>query len=254
MTKADRCVCLTIDVEWAHDDVLAELTRALDERELRATFFCTHAGIDVGEHERAIHPNFRWSGDSVRKASGPSPIADLGEDEMNADVVRETLSFCPDAVGARAHYLRSDTSVFRTYVNAGLAYDSSYLALFDADLAPHDLPVGLVEMPIYYMDHFDILNGLTEFRSSDLRLNGGGMKVLDFHPNMVFSNAPSDTFYQGLRAQYHDPAALVASRFEGRGVRDLFFEVLDELAAASYPVVTLRERATDDEWTEAKGR
>ena len=254
MTKANRCVCLTIDVEWAHKDVLAELIKALDERRIPATFFCTHAEIDVGEHERAIHPNFRWSGDSVQKTGGLVPIADLDEDAVNADVVRETLSFCPEAVGARAHYLRSDTSVFRAYMNAGLVYDSSYLALFGADLVPYELPFGLIEMPIYYMDHFDIINGLTGFRSSDLRLDSGGMKVLDFHPNMIFSNAPSDAFYQGLRAQYHDPAAMIANRFEGRGIRDLFFEVLDELAAASYPVLTLKERATDAEWREAKGR
>jgi hypothetical protein len=254
MTNVDRSVCLTIDVEWAHRDVLAEMIEALDERGLRATFFCTHAGIDVGEHERAIHPNFRWSGDSVRKTGGRSLIADLDEDELNADVVRETLSFCPDAVGARAHYLRSDTSVFRAYVSAGLAYDSSYLALFEADLAPRELPFGLIEMPIYYMDHFDIINGLTGFQSSDLRLDGGGMKVLDFHPNMVFSNAPSEAFYQGLRAQYHDPPALAANRFEGRGIRDFFYDVLDELAVASYPVVTLKERAIGGEWRAAKDR
>lgn len=36
---------ISIDVEWAHPEVLADVVRLLDEREIRATFFCTHEGI-----------------------------------------------------------------------------------------------------------------------------------------------------------------------------------------------------------------
>src|SRR5262249_20324069 len=35
-------IYLTIDVEWACEEVLADTLRLLDERGVRATFFCTH--------------------------------------------------------------------------------------------------------------------------------------------------------------------------------------------------------------------
>jgi hypothetical protein len=58
-------VVISIDVEWAHPEVQADVVRLLAERNLRATFFCTHAGISVPGHERALHPNFRRRGNSL---------------------------------------------------------------------------------------------------------------------------------------------------------------------------------------------
>src|SRR5260370_29652209 len=60
-------ICLTIDIDWAAPSVLHDLVERLDERGLKATFFCTHDGIAVSGHERALHPNFRHSGDTMRK-------------------------------------------------------------------------------------------------------------------------------------------------------------------------------------------
>ena len=52
-------ICFTVDVEWAHPAVLQDVRDLFDMHGVRATFFCTHAGIDVGPHERGLHPNYR---------------------------------------------------------------------------------------------------------------------------------------------------------------------------------------------------
>ena len=41
----DHAIALTVDVEWAHSDVLADIVRLFDEHEVKATFFCTHVVI-----------------------------------------------------------------------------------------------------------------------------------------------------------------------------------------------------------------
>ena len=66
MNTFPNLFCLSVDEEWANPEVLSDLLRMLDERRLRATFFCTKPGVEVPGHERALHPNFRRTGDTVR--------------------------------------------------------------------------------------------------------------------------------------------------------------------------------------------
>src|ERR1700685_2467539 len=76
-------ICLSVDVEWAHDEVLADLVGLLDARGLKATFFCTHAGVSVAGHERALHPNFLRDGDVLRRV-GP-----VGAEITDGEVYRQ---------------------------------------------------------------------------------------------------------------------------------------------------------------------
>jgi len=244
MDIPDSFFCLTVDVEWAHDDVLEEMRLAFDERGLPATFFCTHANINVGDHERALHPNLRWSGDLMSAALERAANPSAAEDDAVREVVEQCKGFCPEAVGARGHYLRCDTALLGAYAEMGLLYDSSYLATLQPGVTPFRLPFGLIEAPIYYMDHLDLLSGLTQFRVADLCLGFSGMKVLDFHPNIVFTNAPDIAFYRGLSDVYTDPDGLSARRHSGRGARDLFLDLLDEIAGGDVPVLTLRDLAS----------
>jgi hypothetical protein len=59
-------IYFTVDVEWAAEEVLADLRRLFD---LRATFFVTHAGVETPGHERGLHPSFQRNGDSYKQVS-----------------------------------------------------------------------------------------------------------------------------------------------------------------------------------------
>jgi hypothetical protein len=67
------------------------------------------------------------------------------------------------------------------------------------------------------------------------------MKVLDFHPNLVYINAPDTASYDATRSFYHDPERLAASRHEGAGTRVLFLELLDYVASNKKTTATLGE-------------
>jgi len=224
-------VCLTVDVEWAHPEVLADLTQAFDERGLNATLFCTHEGVVAGNHERALHPNFRRQGDTMKRLRESHPEAESwNEPEIYDFVVNRTKQFAPEAVGVRAHSLFYDSDLFPIYRAHGLRYDSSVCLPFMPHLAPVQKECGLVEFPIYYMDHLDIIEGMTDFRLESLRLDAPGLKVFDFHPNIVFINASTNDAYLDSKRCYHDVTRLKQLRRSGRGIRTLFLELLDFLA------------------------
>ena len=245
-------ICLSVDVEWAGPEVLADTLVLLAERGLRATFFCTHAGIEAPGHERGLHPNFRRNGDTVRalRASAGPSWSDLGDASIYEHVVRTTRAFCPEAVGVRAHSLFYESDLLPIYRQSGLQYDSSYFLPLAPGLRPLWKEADMLEIPIYYMDHCDLAEQASGFRLEGLRLAQPGIKVFDFHPNLIFLNAATTAQYMASKPYYHDADRLRRLRHPRRGVRTLFLELLDFIAARGWPAWALAEvnaamRATD---------
>jgi hypothetical protein len=226
-------VVLTVDVEWAHPDVLADVVQALDERSLRATFFCTHGGISVPGHERALHPNFRRHGNTT--LDGAAPAGAETDADFYRQVVQGVRGYCPEAVGVRAHSLFFDSDLLPVYSEAGLEYDSSLFLPLAPELRPVPKGRGILELPLYYMDHWDLSEQATGFELPSLRLDAPGLKVLAFHPNLVYLNASRERHYADAKERYHDPAWLRRRRKRGPGVRTLFNELLDRLADQPAP-------------------
>ena len=248
-TALANAVCLTIDVDWACREVLGDLVRMLDERKLSGTFFCTHAGIEVPGHERAIHPNFRKRGDTMRQLRDSltgGDLAALTESAIYEHVVKTTLAFCPEARGVRAHSLHYDSLLLPIYRKAGLEYDSTYLLPFVPGMQPLYKEYDILEIPIYFNDHFYLKIKAENFTVAALKLDQPGLKVCQFHPNMVYLNASADRHYEESRPYYHDAERLRENRQKGRGLRDLFQNLLDHLAGSSSQTLTLGQ--VNKEW------
>ena len=80
-------ICFTVDVEWAHPAVLQDIRDLFDGHGVRATFFCTHGGIDVGPHERGLHPNYRGNGSTLKELRANQPP----EAQKRIDIVLQKL-------------------------------------------------------------------------------------------------------------------------------------------------------------------
>ena len=236
-------ICLTVDVEWVCQEVLLDITHLLDERGLHVTFFCTHEGIKVPGHERALHPNFHRNGSiyrQLREEIGDA-ISDLTEKEIYQYAIKNTHKFCPEAIGVRAHNSYFNFDVLSVYREAGLQYDSTYSLPLASGLQPILKEFGILEMPIYYMDHIDLINQMTGFSMEKLCLKKPSLKVFDFHPNIVFLNASTEQQYLESKPCYHDYEQLLHLRHKGRGVRTLFIDLLDYICAEGHPTMTLGE-------------
>ena len=231
-------ICFTFDVEWACQPVVDHICGLLDERGIVGTFFVTHDGVDVGGHERGIHPNFRRNGDVYRSLGD---VTSRTDNEIYEHVLQTVLAFAPEARGARSHSLFFDSSLLPIYERIGLEYD----ATLRLELVPHLQPFwkqhNIVEIPTYYADFFDMVSQTTGFQAKNLLLDSPGMKVFDFHPNLVYINAQDVPAYDATRPFYHDPDRLAAARYAGRGTRTLFLELLDDVASHKKPTATLGE-------------
>ena len=239
-----RTVCLSVDVDWASAEVVADLRALFDAHGLKATFFVTHAGIEVPGHERGLHPNFRRNGDVMRALTKGQ--ADVGEEEIYRGVVAAFKAFAPEAKGVRAHSLFYNSLLLSIYQRHGLEYDSSYQIPLVPGLTPFWKEYDVLEIPIYFNDHFELKSGATGFDPGKLRLDEPGLKVILLHPNMVFINAASNDQYLAARPFHHDHDRLLEARHTGRGVRTFVTELLDVLAARNIPTLTLGE--VNDRW------
>jgi hypothetical protein len=247
METLPNLICLSVDEEWANPEVLADLRGMFDERGLRATFFCTQPVVSVPGHERALHPNFRRTGDTVRKFRGTdgSPPEAWTDGQVYAHVVETTRAVCPEAKGVRGHSLFYDSELLSLYRTAGLEYDSSCCLPLMEGLQPVQKEYDILEFPVYYIDHFDLKAQRTGFKLEGLRLDRPGLKIFDFHPNIVFINASDDADYQSCRPFYHDYERLLKFRRSGRGARTLLLELLDEIVRHRLPTATLGELNQD---------
>lgn len=236
-------ICITIDVDWASPEVLDDMIRLINERGIKATVFCSHPGIVAPGHERAIHPNFRKNGDSMKKLrlEKGALFDDMSESDVYKYIVGHSLSFCPEAVGVRAHSLIYDSQILPLYHAAGIEYESNYLLPLTEGLHPVWKEYDMLEIPIFFNDHFELKSGATGFDPERIGLNKPGLKVLQFHPNMVFINASSNDRYLKCKEHYHNHDALLEMRAGGRGARSLFMDVLDFIQTSEIPTATLSE-------------
>lgn len=231
-------VCFSVDVEWATAPVIDDLVRLFDEHGVRATFFVTHAGVSVGDHERGIHPNFRRNGDTYRALADAATASD---EQLHDHVVATTLSYAPGAKGVRAHSLRYDSTFLPLYRRHGIEYECSYRLPLVEGLRPVWQQHDIVTIPSYYSDYFDVVTHATGFDVARLRLDAPGLKVLDFHPNVVFTNVPNEASYASMKDWYGDPERLLANRRSGPGPRTVLLQALAHVRDHRVPVMTLGE-------------
>jgi hypothetical protein len=217
---APSALCLTLDLDWAPDHVLADTRELLREAGLPVTIFATHATPGVTEVctlpacETGVHPNF------------------LGAADEEA-VLGRLLDAFPGAVGVRCHALFYHSRLLPLFHRRGVRYFSNDLMFLQPGLAPYFDWSGLVRLPIYWEDdvHCQYFDG--RFDLAALRLDRPGLKVLNFHPVHLFLNTARLEDYQAAKPRLADPVAARAHRRSGPGIRSLFLEVTRGLRAGA---------------------
>jgi hypothetical protein len=172
---------------------------------------------------------------------GPAAMAKIDEGDLYRHVLRTTLDFAPEAKGARSHSLFYDSLMIPLYREFGLEYDSSYQLPLTPGLEPIWKEYDVLELPIYFADHFELKTGATGFDIGRLHLERPGLKVINLHPNMLYLNAVSDRHYMASKAFYHDQERLLESRFSGRGIRSMVMDLLEHVASKRLSTATLGE-------------
>ena len=233
--------CLTVDVDWASEEVIRRAHAWLEPFAARATYFLTHpsrfldellqrSAIDAG-----IHPNFM-------------PGSSHGEHWRQ--VIDYCLNLLPHARCSRSHLYYDSATITSALRQAGLRYDSNLLSFLQPRLAPLRHPSGLVRFPCFFEDGTHLVQG------GELRLSRGlqeifatpGLKILAVHPLDMAINTPEPGYSRAIkdRLSRQDMRRLAGRELDqlchpGRGIRDLVLDLLDWISARDLPVRTLRQ-------------
>lgn len=219
-------VFLTIDIDWACDEVLLDTLHIIENADICATWFVTH-DTPVLERLRSnpkfelgIHPNFNFllNGD---KRNG-----------VNAeDVVARLLKIIPEATTIRSHSTTQSSPLLSLFRSMGLRYDCNHFIPEQTriELKPWLLWDGLIRVPYFWEDDiFCIYDSNSSIET--LVLERKGVKVFDFHPIHIFLNTDSLILYEKTKEIHHSPRELIRHRaFSKEGSRELLFRLLGTL-------------------------
>jgi hypothetical protein len=209
-------VCLTLDVDWASDEILADALALVDELGVPYTVFCTHStpileGLDPARVELAWHPNFL-----------------AGRDE--AEVLDELAVAFPDAVGVRAHALYFHSRLVPLLLRRGIHYVAHDLRFAATGLHSETHWSGLVNVPGFWEDDVHSMVHGGDFQPGTVDVVGAGLKVFDFHPIHLRLNTDHMARYERARSDIEAGRSLAGHVNPGRGSRSFLQSVVGPMA------------------------
>ena len=217
-----RCF-ITIDVDWASDDVLDHAVDVLEQANAAATWFVTHDTPLLKRlranplFEIGIHPNF-------------NPLLEGNGQGSSANSVLGNLQrLVPEARGVRSHSMTQSTRLLDAFQKIGMTHDCNHFIPLESGVAtrPWRHWNGLIRIPYCWED--DIwLSGQRKTTVRDV-LDHDGLMVVDFHPIHIALNCTDLDTYEKSRPVHRDWARLRTFTSPGNGVRAF----LDSLLAAA---------------------
>ena len=204
---------ISIDTDWAVQQVIDDVRKILNEFKIQATFFLTNKidTTNLNNHELGIHPNY--------------------EGETNYEsIIQKTLEYLPNksAKGVRSHKLFYTTSLPTIYKKYGIEYDSNYILPSYESVKPFFIPNSdILEIPFVFGDD-QLFSNNTKMKIQDLPLKDSGVKVFMFHPIHIFMNTDSTETYLKFKKYNANFDKLNEIRDHSRtGIRSIFLDFLD---------------------------
>ena len=211
---------LTIDIDWAHDDVLSDSIDLVESRNIKATWFVTHDTPLLKrlrcnrKFELGIHPYFNGLLEgNIKNTSNASEIID------------RLLDIVPEAKSVRSHSLVQSEKLHDLFAQKGLlrVCNTFIPGSLTTKIYPWNLWNGIIVIPHCWQDNVSLRmstdNQIMQFPECSLR-------VFDFHPIHVFLNTEQLERYERTRPLHYDPAKLIRHRFEGLGTRTRLLSLL----------------------------
>lgn len=178
---------ITLDIDWAPDEVIDEVASILISQRAKATWFVTHQSpaldrlrIHSDLFELGLHPNFL-----------PSSTHGNTEDE----VFQHMRRILPHAIAMRTHSLHQNSRLLAKAVqDFGIQIDASLLLPRAEHLRAHMLHLPgakLLRIPSFWEDDVEMCTPEPCWDAHSPKLNTQGLKVYNFHPIHVFNNTTS---------------------------------------------------------------
>lgn len=219
----DRRSFLTFDIDWAHDEVIADSLDLVEKADIAATWFATHDTPllhrirENPKFELGVHPNFL-------------PLLMQGSQSNGAnaeEVLDRLLAIVPEARSVRAHSLVQSGRLLQLFRAKGLTHEASCFlpAHSEMVLRPWVDWFGMVRVPYFWEDDF-WCEAQQNSELSELEARKG-IRGYDFHPIHIFLNSETMARYEGARSHFAFPERLREHRNSGdvgvRGILERLF-------------------------------
>jgi hypothetical protein len=212
---------LTLDIDWVHDEVLADTIDVLESYSVSATFFVTHKTPvlerlrENPKFELGIHPNFNFL-----------LQGDFRNGKDAEEVIDRMLEIVPDAKSVRSHSLTQSSRILDLFGEKGLTHDCNHFIpeQLGIELKPWKHWNNMVKAPHFWED--DIVCVSPNNTSVEFLVKRPGLRVFDFHPIHVFLNTEELNRYERSRTLHQDPKSLLDHRYDGYGTRSRLLDLL----------------------------
>lgn len=206
--------CITLDIDWAADDVIINALNLFSDYGIKATLFFTHyteliKDIDRKMFEVAIHPNFQ----NVNLANCE-------------EILTELLGLFPESKGFRSHGLVSSSNILFKAGELGIIYDSNTYLPGYKNIKPIERFRNFFTIPYNFSDSDSLYN--KRERVYEMKNVSGmrGLRVFTFHPIHIFLNTESLEHYERAKKHNRDITQLSKMINTKNGVKDDFENLL----------------------------
>lgn len=185
---------LTLDIDWANDDVINHSIDIIEERDVSATWFITHETPVLErirnnkKFELGIHPNFNFLLDGNPKNGSNA-----------SEVIDRLMGIVPEATSVRSHFMTQSSYLMTLFKEKGLTHECNHFIPEQAaiELKPWLHWGGINKIPYFWEDDVACLSKKNS-TISNLKKRSG-LKVFDFHPIHIFLNTESMSRYDQCR-------------------------------------------------------
>jgi hypothetical protein len=183
-------VFITIDVDWAIDEVLKDTIDLFIKNNVKATILLTHQTDlikDISDNslfELGIHPNFNFL------LNG-----DFRYGKNYKEVIDYYLKIVPDAKVVRSHSVTQNSNILDYYKECGLIYDLNSEVPYSSGikLRPYLDWTGLIKVPYLWQENISFKY---KWELDPLQfINYDSLTVFNFHPIHIFLNSENQERY-----------------------------------------------------------
>jgi len=198
---------LTLDIDWVHDDILADSIDLIEQSGVATTWFVTHDTPLLNrlrgnpKFELGVHPNFNFLLQS-----------DTRNGRNAEEVVDRLLNIVPEARSVRSHSMTQNSKLMDIFLERGLTHECNHFIPEQSgiELSPWRLWNELIKVPHFWED--DISYIYSQNTSMPSLAQRKGLKVFDFHPIHIFLNTENVNRYESTRPLHHQPNELIKYR------------------------------------------
>ena len=203
MADLSKTIFITMDLDWASDEVIEDSLALINAANIPVTIFVTHKTklLETMRKNKlirlGIHPNFY-------------PLLQNQADKDYLAVIREMKALVPEAVCARSHGLVDSTAILMALKETGITHDLNLFIPFDSGIQvkPFRHFSGMLRLPYFFEDDAQCLLKKRYKAEEHILGSGDGLRIFNFHPIHLYLNSEKLDNYQNAKPFMQDFQAL----------------------------------------------